>query len=198
MKHVLTLIILLSLVLFAPQGFAQAQSPATYHGDTATDYARRLSAEAGFGILFGTIAGSVPLITGLGISYTDFQKNPFFPKERPYLMESTLIASAILYPAGVACGNILGGYMTDSRSGYWEPFVGAYVGAVIADVTAYFLQEDAPIFSAILVLLLPVITSTIAMETAHSIKKHGERSRYLDQKRSANRAFMPFSFKVSF
>ncbi|MBS7381967.1 MAG: hypothetical protein KIG72_11970, partial [Bradymonadales bacterium] len=95
-----------------------------------------------------------------------------------------------VYPAGVAAGAILGGYLTDSKSHYWEPFVGAYAGALIADLTAYFLQKDYPVFSALLVIILPIITTTIAIETSHERRKSADKS--------SNRAYMPLSLQFTF
>lgn len=157
---------------------------------TPASDALRGTAEAGFGILFGTLAGSIPLMTGLGIEIHDlFQyRNPFY---RPFIQEGTMIATAIAYPLGVASGVILGGYLTDSQSHYWEPFVGAFSGALIADVTAYFLQEDYPIFSALLVILLPVVTTVIAVETSHAFRKQ-------EKKEARERAFMPIQMQFSF
>ncbi len=150
---------------------------------------QRISAQAGFGTLFGAVAASIPLATGVGIQIHDIvtYRNP---AHRPYVMEGSLIAAALLYPAGVASGVILGGYLTDSQSHYWEPFVGAYIGAALADMTAYFLQEDWPILSAVLVIVLPVVTATIAAEASHERRKSAENSK--------KRAFMPLNIHFSF
>ncbi len=72
----------------------------------------------------------------------------------------------------MASGVILGGYVTQSYSNYWAPFVGAYAGALVADVTALFLSDDYPTLSAILVITLPVITSVVAAEVSHAHAKH--------------------------
>lgn len=149
----------------------------------------RITAQAGFATLFGTIAGSIPLATGVGIQIHDVLTYRT-ANYRPFVMEGSLIAAAILYPAGVASGVILGGYLTDSRSHYWEPFVGAYIGALLADMTACFLQEDWPIFSAILVIVLPIVTSTVAAEASH------ERRR--SAKSTNERVIMPLNLKFSF
>ena len=122
-------------------------------------------AEVGMGALFGTIAGGTSFVTGVYLA----------AKHRSTDLTATFVTSAVLYPLGVASGAILGGYLTDSRSGYWQPFVGAFSGALIADVTAYFLADDYPVLSALLVVLLPIITTTIAMETSHAWKKRSDR-----------------------
>lgn len=114
--------------------------------------------EIALGTVFGTVAAGIPIITGVFVN--------------PRKFEGPLIAAAILYPAGVASGVILGGHVTQSYSNYWAPFVGAYAGAVVADVTALFISDDYPIFSAILVITLPVVTSVIASEVSHANRKH--------------------------
>lgn len=118
-------------------------------------------AEAGMGTVFGAVAGGGALFTGLLVS----------AKRHKTDLTGTFAAAAILYPAGVASGAILGGYLGGSRSGYWEPFVGAFTGAAIADITAYFLSEDYPVLCAVLVIVLPIVTTTIAMETSHAWHK---------------------------
>lgn len=123
--------------------------------DPSNSYLRGFS-EIGFGALFGTIAGGVPFITTL------FAKHD---------VPLALGLGAALYPAGVASGMIMGGYLTDSYSNYWAPFVGAYAGALVADVTAYFLADEYPTFSAIFVLVFPIITATIATEVSHTNNK---------------------------
>lgn len=160
-------------------GDVQAQKQKTAHP------ALRGFAEAGMGILFGTLAGGSGLITGLYLNRTDI---------RP-----TLIAAGVLYPVGIASGAILGGYLTDSRSSYWEPFVGAFVGAGIADLTAYFLADDWPVFSALLVLILPVVTTVLAMETSHAWRVREERGALgLPAQAPIERAVMPFSLSFGF
>lgn len=114
--------------------------------------------ELALGTLFGTAAAGIPIITGVFVN--------------PFKLRGPLIAAALLYPAGVASGVVLGGHVTQSYSNYWAPFVGAYAGAVVADLTAYFLAEDYPYLSAALVLALPVITSVVAAEVSHARRKH--------------------------
>lgn len=149
--------------------------------DDAAHPALRGFAEFGMGALFGTLTGGTSLITGIILKPSDL---------RP-----ALISSAILYPVGIGCGAILGGYLTDTKSGYWEPFVGAFAGALVADVTAYFLSEDYPIFSAVLVIAFPLITTLIAMETSHAWHDRDE-SRVAGRK--MDRAYMPFSIGFGF
>lgn len=141
--------------------------------------ALRVTSEVGFATLFGTLAASPALISGVAIE--------------PWNLKPYMISAAILYPAGVACGSILGGYITDSKSNYWAPFVGAYVGAAFADVTAYFLSNDYPVFSALLVLILPIVTSTIASEYSHYVNNRGKAA-----SNSLNSRRMPISFGFSF
>lgn len=117
-------------------------------------------AELGFGALFGTIAGGTPFLIGV---FKD-----------PYHLTVPFTLAGLLYPAGVASGMIMGGYLTDSYSNYWAPFVGAYAGALVADVTAYFLADEYPVLSAMLVLLLPIATSMVATEISHTHHKHDE------------------------
>lgn len=183
----------LSFITLSPtHGHAQDRIPAEVTRQkfsTPASDPLRVTSVVGFGTLFGTIAGSIPLLSGMGIQVHDIVKYRD-PNRHPFLIEGTLIASALVYPAGVAAGAILGGYLTDSQSGYWEPFVGAYAGALIADITAYFLQEDYPIFSAVLVILLPIITTTIAAETSHHWRKTSQKS--------DDRAFMPLNLQFSF
>ncbi len=148
--------------------------------DDAAHPALRGFAELGMGALFGTISGGTALITSLVLKPTDI---------RP-----ALISSAILYPIGIGCGAILGGYLTDTKSGYWEPFVGAFTGALVADVTAYFLSEDYPIFSGILVIVLPLVTTLIAMETSHAWHDREDSHK----RESLDKAVMPLSFGFAF
>ncbi|MBO4349712.1 MAG: hypothetical protein J6A01_02045 [Proteobacteria bacterium] len=143
----------------ASQAYAQ-ESPDVVQNQKKNDTAHpalRMFSEFGMGTLFGTAVGGTALLTSLLVKPTDL---------RP-----AIISAAILYPAGIASGAILGGWLTDTKSGYWEPFVGAYAGALIADLTAYFLADDYPICSAILVLVTPIITTLVAMETSHYWKK---------------------------
>ena len=174
------------------QSYAQDSIPPEIGRQKRSDPASaplRMTAEVGLGTLFETIAGSIPLMSGMGIQIHDLVKYRD-PNRRPFIVEGTLIATAIVYPAGVAAGAILGGYLTDSKSHYWEPFVGAYAGALIADLTAYFLQKDYPVFSALLVIILPIITTTIAIETSHERRKSADKS--------SNRAYMPLSLQFTF
>ena len=137
------------------------------------------------GVLFGTLVGGTSLITGLVLSKNEKDFN------------TVLIVSGLLYPAGLASGAILGGYLTDSRSGYWEPFVGAYAGALVADVAAYFLMDDYPILSAILVLVLPIVTTLVAMETSHAWKDYsGQHS--IGGGWDMERVYMPLSYGFRF
>ena len=132
-------------LVFLPASTAHAKDPA--------HPVLRGFAEFGMGAVTGTVVSGTTLITGLLL-------NPgnWYP---------TLITSAILYPGSIESGAILGGLLTDSKSGYWQPFFGAYAGALIADITAYFLVDDYPIFSALLVLITPIVTTVVAMETSH-------------------------------
>lgn len=190
-KHI-ALLLALFLAIFAAipaESYAQ-ESPDT--GDvqaekkkSAAHPALRGFSEAGMGILFGTLAGGTAFITSLYVKKTDI---------RP-----ALISGAILYPIGIASGAILGGYLTDSQSGYWEPFVGAFVGAGIADLTAYFLSEDWPIFSALLVLLLPVVTTVLAMEVSHARRSRDVRfPEVMNAQAPMERVVMPFSLSFGF
>lgn len=150
----------------------------TAKSDDAAHPALRGFAEFGMGTLFGTLTGGTGLLTGLFVKPTDL---------RP-----AMISAAILYPIGIGCGAILGGYLTDTKSSYWEPFVGAFSGALIADITAYYLSKDYPILSAVLVLILPLVTTVIAMETSHAWHEHEERRNDL------RRTVMPLSFGFAF
>ncbi len=152
--------------------------PATYvHAQESPDVAQnqkkgntahpalRMFSEFGMGTLFGTAVGGAALLTGIFAKPTDL---------RP-----ALISSAILYPAGIASGAILGGWLTDTKAGYWQPFVGAYAGALVADLTAYFLSDDYPVFCAILVLVTPIVTTLVVMEASHywkNVKKPDKTS----------------------
>lgn len=148
-------------------------------------YALRGFSEFGMGTLIGTAVGGTAFLTSLFL--------------KPWDLRPAFISGAILYPAGIAAGAILGGYLTDSKSGYWEPFVGAFAGALIADLTAYFLSEDYPIMSAILVLVLPIVTTLVAMEYSHVRHAQDER-RALHQAvtRRSREAVMPFSIGFGF
>ena len=173
--------IFLCFAMFASIEASAQESPdvgSVEKKDNPAHPALRGFAEFGMGTLFGTLTGGTGLITGLVLKPTDL---------RP-----ALISAAILYPIGIGCGAILGGYLTDTKSSYWEPFVGAFSGALVADVTAYFLSDDYPIFSALLVLILPLVTTLIAMETSHAWREREERSR--DMRRTA----MPLSFGFAF
>lgn len=142
-------------------------------------------AEFGMGTLIGTAAGGTAFLTSLFL--------------KPWDLRPALISGAILYPLGIASGAILGGYLTDSKSGYWEPFVGAFTGAIIADITAYFLSEDYPIMSAVLVLVLPIVTTLVAMEYSHERHAQNERRALHDAVTLRSRtAIMPFSFGFGF
>ena len=146
--------------------------------DNSAHWALRGFSEIGMGLLFGTAAGGGALITGALID--------------PGNIEYTLLASALIYPAGVASGAILGGYLTDSKSTYWEPFVGAYAGALIADITAYYISDDYPFLSSALVMLLPIFTTLMVMECSHAREKAKDnRSKY-------GTTVMPLSFGMSF
>ena len=116
------LIALAGFCLFPVCGWAQdnpdyAVTTEDINKDAPAHWGLRGFAEIGMGTLFGTVAGGTALVTGVLVS--------------PENIKTTLIVSAFLYPAGVASGAILGGYLTDSKSTYWEPFVGAYAGALI-------------------------------------------------------------------
>lgn len=139
----------------APDAYAQ-ESPDVIQTQKKKETAHpalRMFSEFGMGTLFGTAVGGTALLTSLLVN----------PKD----LRPAIISAAILYPAGIASGAILGGWLTDTKSGYWQPFVGAYAGALIADLTAYFLADDYPICSAILVLVTPIVTTLVAMETSH-------------------------------
>ena len=160
-------------------GDVQAEKRKTAHP------ALRGFAETGMGILFGTVAGGAAFITSLYVNKTDVR--PAF------------ISGAILYPIGIASGAILGGYLTDTQSSYWEPFVGAFVGAGIADLTAYFLADDWPIFSALLVLVLPVVTTVLAMEVSHARRSRDVRfPEVMNAQAPTERVVMPFSLSFGF
>ncbi|MBQ9818432.1 MAG: hypothetical protein IJM59_13345 [Proteobacteria bacterium] len=188
---ILRFILLLTLAFAAffvcPGNAAWAQespdvgAPASKSKSSVSPALRGFS-EFGMGVLFGTLSGGSALITGILVNPMDI---------RP-----ALISAAILYPAGIGCGAILGGYLTDTKSSYWEPFVGAFSGALIADVTAYFLAEDYPIFSAILVIALPLVTTLIAMETSHAWRDREDKHR--DGYKSSSQAIMPLSFGFGF
>lgn len=141
--------------------------------------------EFAMGALIGTATGGTAFITSLYL--------------KPWDLRPAFISGAILYPIGIASGAILGGYLTDSKSGYWEPFVGAFAGALIADVTAYFLSDDYPVMSAILVLVLPIVTTLVAMECSHARHARNEK-RALHQAvtRRSRDAFVPFSIGFGF
>ncbi len=180
LKSIIMSIFLCFAMLTGIEAMAQ-ESPDVGSVETKKDAAHpalRGFAEFGMGTLFGTLTGGTGLITGLVLKPTDL---------RP-----ALISAAILYPIGIGCGAILGGYLTDTKSSYWEPFVGAFSGALIADITAYYLSDDYPIFTAILVLILPLVTTVIAMETSHAWREHEERSRDM------GRTVMPLSFGFAF
>ncbi|MCL2326728.1 MAG: hypothetical protein FWC40_09575 [Proteobacteria bacterium] len=180
-KFLVCSVVLLFLAWFClgQASFAHAQ-PAEGDAPSArkdvANPAVRMTAEVGFSLLFGTAAGGAGLITGLVVH-----------RESPV---PGLVAGALLYPAGVASGVILGGYLTDSKSSYWAPFVGAYAGAAIADLTAYFLADDYPVFSAVLVLALPVVMSMLATETSHYRRNRASGG--------TARVSMPLSFGFSF
>ena len=152
---------LLGLGLLAIANPAMAQDSPDFvpvvKKDDSAHWALRGFAEIGMGTLFGTVAGGSALVTGVLVN--------------PAELKPTLIAAAILYPAGIAGGAILGGYLTDSKSTYWEPFVGAYAGALVADITAYFLSDEYPTFSAVLVIALPILSTLMAMECSHAREK---------------------------
>lgn len=186
-KLLLSALLIASFGVVHPNALYAQQSPdvvadVVQKKDDTAHPALRGFAEAGMGLLFGTIAGGTSLITSLVLSPRD--------------LKPALISSALLYPAGLAAGAILGGYLTDTQSGYWEPFVGAFVGAAIADVSAYFLAEDYPIFSAILVIALPLVTTIIAMETSHAWNDHESPSK--ENPMQAPKAYMPFSLGFGF
>lgn len=171
-------------MLFHTTEACAQQSPdvgAVTKNDDAAHPALRGFAEFGMGTLFGTLTGGTALITSLILKPTDIR--PAF------------ISSAILYPIGIASGAILGGYLTDSKSSYWEPFVGAFSGALIADITAYFLSEDAPVLSAILVIALPIVTTLIAMETSHAWR---DRNQSHPKGHKTEKVIMPLSFGFGF
>ena len=178
-QHILTVFCIAAGLAFCP---------ATASADDASA-ATRISGEAGMGILFGAVAGGVGLVTPLIVGLSS---GP--PTDR--YVGTALITGGILYPIGIASGAILGGYLTDTKCGYWEPFVGAFAGAAIADVTAFFLAEDYPTFSAILVIALPIITTMVAMETSHYWGHTGRSDR--NDAQQAPRAFMPLSFGMQF
>ncbi len=171
MKNALSILILGILLCFCPvTSHAQDKQPA--------HWAARGAAEIGMGTLFGAAAGGSVFITGLFLN-----PNNYIP---------TIAISGIVYPAAVASGAILGGYLTDSRSTYWEPFVGAYAGAIVADITSYFLVDDYPVFSALFVLILPIVTTTVVMEASHARRSHS------DKRRTTATAVMPLSYSFSF
>jgi len=159
MKRTLLVLATFFAAWFMPFAPAEAQAEPTITSGVTDDPAHpclRGFAEIGFGTLFGTIAGGVPFISTL------FAKHD---------VPLALGLGAALYPAGVASGMIMGGYLTDSYSNYWAPFVGAYAGAIFADVTAYFIAEDYPNFAALFVLIFPIVTATIATEVSHTRNK---------------------------
>lgn len=186
LKYLLVVLVfsLLTLGLIAPKEAVAQTSPdvasISNKKDEAAHPALRIFSEFGMGTLFGTLAGGTSLVTQLIF--------------RPDDIKTAFITSAILYPTGIACGTILGGYLTDSKSGYWEPFVGAFSGALIADITAYFLMEDYPVVSALLVLLTPIITSIVAMETSHYWKEAKKPSR----SGSTSQTVVPLSLSFAF
>ena len=149
--------------------------------DNTAHWAFRGFAEIGMGTLFGTVAGGTSLITGVLVN--------------PQNLKPTLIASAILYPAGVASGAILGGYLTDSKSTYWEPFVGAYAGALVADITAYFLSDEYPTLSAVLVIVMPILSTLMVMECSHAREKPKASKEHTIEPATAA---MPLSFGFNF
>ncbi len=160
MKKLLIIFSLFLATLTAPFAVHEAQAEPTITSgvveDPSSPYLRGFS-EIAFGALFGAAAAGAPILTGV---FTD-----------PFHLAAPLSIAAVLYPAGVASGMILGGYLTDSYSNYWAPFVGAYAGAIVADVTAYFLVDKYPTFSAFLVMILPIITSAVATEVSHTRNK---------------------------
>ena len=156
-----------------------AQDTAGAKSDKPAHWAARGAAEIGMGALCGAAIGGGVFLTGILVDPTN-----------PRSIKATLAVSGIVYPAAVASGAILGGYLTDSRSSYWEPFVGAYAGALIADLTAYFLSDDYPVFTALLVMVLPIITTTIAMESSHARRSHSDKR--------VTTSYMPLTYGFSF
>ena len=157
--YIITSLLLLFAIQTAPKSVYAQDDPIMIEvrRDEAHPVLRGFS-ELAFGTVLGTAVAGVPIISGV-----------FF---NPFKLEGPLIAAAFLNPAGVASGVILGGYLTQSYSNYWAPFVGAYAGAIVADITAFFLSDDYPIMSAILVIALPIVTSVIAAEASHAHEKH--------------------------
>lgn len=160
-RYLVLLCFLFGVCLFGAvpesEAFAQDSPDVAAKKDDTAHPALRMFSEFGMGTLMGSVVGGTALLTGIFVNPMDYKP--------------ALISAAILYPAGIASGAILGGYLTDSKSGYWQPFVGAYAGALIADLTAYFLSDDYPVFCAILVIATPIITTLAAMEASHYWKK---------------------------
>ena len=178
MKAALSLLFLSILLCICPvTSHAKDKDPA--------HWAARGAAEIGMGTLFGAVAGGTVFLTGVLINKHRFAVSPSNIK-------TTLVMSGIVYPAAIASGAILGGYLTDSRSTYWEPFVGAFAGALVADVTAYYLVDDYPIFTALLVLILPIVTTTVVMEASHARHKHDRSNNSLAT------AYTPLTYSFSF
>jgi hypothetical protein len=171
MKAALSLLFLSILLCICPVS-SQAKDKEPAH------WAARGAAEIGLGAVLGAAGGGSIFITGLLLNPNNYK--------------TTLVISGIVYPAAVASGAILGGYITDSRSTYWEPFVGAYAGAIVADITSYFLSDDYPVFTALLVLILPIVTTTVAMEASHARRSHSSK------RPAAATTYMPLSYSFSF
>ena len=166
---------LLGLMVFLGcLGFSQK----AWCDEKSAHWALRGFAEIGMGALFGAAVGGGALVSGVLIDRRS--------------IKTTLIVSAALYPAGVAGGAILGGYLTDSKSTYWEPFVGAYAGALVADLTAYYLANDYPTLSAVLVITLPILSTLMVMEFSHLREKHGKKGK------QSEFVIMPLSYGFSF
>ena len=168
-RCLLGLVMLLGLVCLP--GMAAAR-------DKSSHWAVRGVAEVGMGTLFGAAVGGGALVTGAFID--------------PKSLKTTMAVSAALYPAAVASGAILGGHLTKSKSNYWAPFVGAYAGAAVADVTAYFLSDEYPTLSAVLVIVLPIVSTVVAMECSHYFDKSPGKGKKTET------VVMPLSYGFAF
>ena len=144
--------------------------------------ALRIFSEFSFSAIFGALVGGAPVVIGAATHPYTFTG---FPE---------LWISAAIYPAAVASGTILGGWMSGGSGGYWEPFVGAYVGGIVADTIAFFAMDKVPTLSAIFCIAFPIIASIAAYEISDYLKQTDNHST-VDAK---SKIFMPFSYSFAF
>ncbi|MFA5623976.1 MAG: hypothetical protein WC966_02815 [Bradymonadales bacterium] len=169
----------------APHAYPQEQPPPIEEDDpyagerTRRHAALRVFSEFSFGAIFGAVALGTPIITNLVVS----------PPESLAKMPGFWVALAT-YPAAVGGGTLLGGWLAGGQSSAWQPFVGAYSAAVVADIIAYFTIEYVPEFAAALIIALPIIGAI----TAYEISDHLE----MKSRKSQKRVFVPIVYQFSF